>query len=211
MGVKFDREARKAELAEATWQVILDKGVSALSVRNIANQAGVAVGSLRYLFPERADLIKFSAQLMFETSTQAIEAIPFEGNLEKYALAIITRFLPVTADARAELEINLALIAEAPQIPELIEIRNEAHEKLADGILRLTEALTKKDRSDPSVIFTARRLHAIIDGLAVHLLHHPLDEDPEWALDIIRQEISHIVNGADGEAERLQDGKNESL
>ena len=59
MSRSIDLTARKAQLAEAVWQVILDRGISAVSVRTVAEQAGLVVGSLRHVFPTRAELLAY--------------------------------------------------------------------------------------------------------------------------------------------------------
>ncbi|NKS98836.1 TetR family transcriptional regulator [Rhodococcus hoagii] len=54
------REERKARLAEAVWRIIAERGISAVSVRTVAAEAGMAVGSLRNLFSTQAELLEFS-------------------------------------------------------------------------------------------------------------------------------------------------------
>jgi AcrR family transcriptional regulator len=190
----IDLAARKAQLAEAVWQVILDRGVSAVSVRTVAEQAGLVVGSLRHVFPTRAELLSFSAELMVQRATERVLATPWSDDPQHYALDVIKRLLPLEPDSRAELEVNLALVAESPAQPSLGGIRDHAHAQLLEACVRLVELLTGRPR-DPELIVTARRLHAIVDGLALHLLHGEPD-DTEWALAIIYDEIAWIVRNA---------------
>ena len=194
MARSIDLAARKAQLAEAVWQVILDRGISAVSVRTVAEQAGVVVGSLRHVFPTRAELLSFSAELMVQRATERVVATPWSDETEKYAVDVIRQLLPLEPDSRAELEVNLALIAEAPAQPDLRDIRDHAHAQLREVCIRLVELVSGRDR-DATVVTTARRLHALIDGLAVHILHGDAD-DGEWAVAILRDEISHIAAGS---------------
>lgn len=192
MTPRLDLDARKAQLAEAVWQVILDRGISAVSVRSVAEQAGVVVGSLRHVFPTRAELMKFSAELMLQRATDRVLAVPWNDDPEQYVLDVVEQLLPLSADSRAELEVNLALMAEAAALPELLALKDEAHQQLQEVSLRLVELLSGLSRESVDMSASAQRFHALIDGLAFHLLHHPLDEDPAWALNIIRTEISAI-------------------
>lgn len=191
MSRSIDLAARKAQLAEAVWQVILDRGISAVSVRTVAEQAGLVVGSLRHVFPTRAELLSFSAELMVQRATERVLATPWSDDPQQYALDVIKRLLPLEPDSRAELEVNLALVAECPAQPSLGDIRDHAHAQLLEACARLVELLTGRPR-DPELIVTARRLHAIIDGLALHLLHGEHD-DAEWALAIVRAELARIA------------------
>ena len=191
MSRSIDLAARKAQLAEAVWQVILDRGISAVSVRTVAEQAGLVVGSLRHVFPTRAELLSFASELMVRRATERVLATPWSDDPQQYALDVIKRLLPLEPDSRAELEVNLALVAECPAQPSLGEIRDHAHEQLLEACARLVELLTGRPR-DPELIVTARRLHAIVDGLALHLLHGEHD-DAEWALAIVRDELARIT------------------
>ena len=193
MSRSIDKEARKEQLAEAVWQVILEKGIGAVSVRTVAEQAGLVVGSLRYIFPTRTELLNFSAELMVDRATQRVLATPRNDNPEQFAFEVVKRLLPLEPDSRAELEVNLALVGECPAQPSLIDIRNHAHRQLGEAIIQLVHLLTETTERDDAIVSTARRLHALVDGLALHLLHAD-PTDNQWALDLIQQEITLIAH-----------------
>ena len=188
----IDRDARKVQLAEAVWQVILDRGISAVSVRTVAEQAGLVVGSLRHVFPTRAELLAFSAELMVQRATRRVLEVAPGSDKSEYALEVLKNFLPLHADSRAELEVNIALIAESPALPQLISIRNRAYRELGEACLRLTTMLAQKPR-DPDLVENARHLHAVLDGLAIHLLMEPPDHDSSWATEILKKELGRIT------------------
>ncbi|TQL57820.1 TetR/AcrR family transcriptional regulator [Propioniferax innocua] len=192
MARRLDVDARKEQLAEAVWQVILDRGISAVSVRSVADQAGVVVGSLRHVFPTRAELMQFSSELMLRRATERVLAVSSTDDPEQYALNVIEQLLPLSADSRAEMEVDLALAAEAAALPELVAIKDEAHRQLQEVMLRLVELLSGCSRESTDMRASAQRLHALIDGIAFHLVHRSPDEDPGWALDIMRAEVSTI-------------------
>lgn len=191
----MNRDARKAQLAEAVWQVILDQGISAVSVRTVAERAGVVVGSLRHIFPTRSELVQFSAELMMERVTQRLLAAAPHDDPRDYVLAIIKNVLPLDPDRRAEYEVNLALLAERAAVPGLQQVSLDAHQQLADLCARLVEMLTGQ-AGTPGTASLAHRLHALIDGLAFHLFHQPVDSDVTWALDIIQNELTTIAGDA---------------
>lgn len=191
MAQTFDRQARKEQLAEAVWQVILDKGVSAVSVRTVAEQAGVVVGSLRYVFPTRTELLNFSAELMVARATERALATPHKEDPQEYVFDVIKQFLPLGPESKAELEVNLALVGECAAQPSLSDIRNHAHEQLREAFTQLVQLLTNTPERDDVVLTSARRLHALVDGLALHLLHAEPSES-RWALDLVKEEIARI-------------------
>ena len=139
----IDLDARRVELAEATWRVIREKGIGAVSVRTIAAEAGLVVGSLRHVFPTRAELLEFSARLMIDRATARITAIEPTGDTLEDAVAVLQELLPLTADSRAELEVNLALIAETPALPRLAGIRDEADTAQVFALKKIEELVPR--------------------------------------------------------------------
>lgn len=192
----MDRDTRKAQLAEAVWQVILDQGISAVSVRTVAERAGVAVGSLRHVFPTRSALLQFSAELMVQRATDRILSTEPQDDPREFAVALIKHTLPLTPDSRAEFEVNLALLAERTAVPELREVRTHAHQQLTVLSARIVQILTGNTEI-PTTDPRAQRLHALIDGLSFHLFHQPPDADPSWALDVMRGEIVTITSSSE--------------
>lgn len=197
MPSRINREARKAELAEAAWRVILRSGVSAVSVRTVADEAGLAVGSLRHVFPTRTELLVFSAELMMERANERIRNLPQQGSVEEYVLAVVKNLVPFTEQTRAEMDVNIALVAEATAVPELKALRDSAHEQIAVACIRLAAMLREEHSETPSedAIRHGRRLHALADGLALHLMHRAESEDLERAVELLREEIRSIAAG----------------
>lgn len=199
----IDLDERRAELAEALWQVIRERGIGAVSVRTVAAQAGLAVGSLRHVFPTRAELLEFSAQLMVERASARIldvlnTPIPSPhraSNRVRHALSVVEHLLPLTPDSRSEMEVNLALIAEAPALPSLTTIRDYAADELERLCVGLAAMLS--GRPEKRCLTAGRRLHALVDGLALHLLAAPAASDPAWALKILHAELTDIAGLAD--------------
>jgi len=187
----IDRDQRKVDLAEAVWRVIRERGIGAVSVRIVAEEAGVAVGSLRHLFPNRAGLLRYSAELMVQRATDRIRGLPPAADPVTHAENIVRELLPLSPDSRAELEVNIALIAETPALPELADVRDAATAELFAACLHIVAGLQGGPRPTQDPI--ARRLHALIDGVALHLLMQPADADTTWATKIMNAEIRHIV------------------
>ncbi|MFT4088796.1 MAG: TetR family transcriptional regulator C-terminal domain-containing protein [Gordonia sp. (in: high G+C Gram-positive bacteria)] len=196
MPKRIDVERRRRELAEAVWTVVRERGIGALSVRTVAAEAGVAVGSLRHVFPTRSELVVFSAELMLSRARSRIDAVPRTGDVEDDVLALLVELLPVTPDARAELDVNLALIAEAPAVPELVPVRDRATRELGEFFDSIASWLMSDAAGIPQERVDAglrgRRLFALVDGLALHLLGEPVGGDPEWAVEILRDEIAAL-------------------
>lgn len=197
MAAVVPREERKTRLAEAVWRIIAERGITAVSVRTVAAEAGMAVGSLRNLFSTQAELLEFSADLMIERAATRVTAITPSADTVAYALAAIRELVPLTPETRREFEINVALIAETPAHPGLARIRDRAHTQLLDLFTRIAAVL--RDEAEPSPVSrtVGRRLLALADGLGLHLLHQRAGDDTDWAVDIIRSELDRIEGKLD--------------
>jgi len=191
------REERKARLAEAVWEIVLEHGISAVSVRSVAARAGMAVGSLRHLFPTQSELLEFSAELMVERATARVSAVVPGPDLIEYMIEVISELLPLTPATRREFELNLALIAETPANPGLARSRDDAHARLLDLFIRLAGFLREEDPAEDGPCHDGRRLLALCDGLGLHLLHQPAEADTGWAIGLIREELRRIRAGAE--------------
>lgn len=172
--------------------MILDRGVGAVSIRTVANQAGVVVGSLRYVFPSRAELLTFSAELVVRRVSERLRAVPERSDALEYAVDVIAQLLPLDAERRAEIEVNLALFGEAPAETALLGIRDHAHRELQAASMGLVRLVSGDSLGIDRLCVLARRLHALVDGLALHLLHVEPGEG-EWALALVREELEAIA------------------
>ena len=60
----IDHDGRRHEIAHAVWRIVLRDGVSAVSIRDVAAEAGLAVGSVRHVFGTKAELLEYSMALV---------------------------------------------------------------------------------------------------------------------------------------------------
>lgn len=75
MPKQIDHEKRRKQIAEATWRVILERGMEGASARNIAKEAGLSLGALRHYFSTQDELLAFAMKLVQEKVTDRIKDI----------------------------------------------------------------------------------------------------------------------------------------
>jgi len=68
----IDHDVERRRIARATWEVLQQSGHDALTVRNIARQAGCTTGTLSHYFRNRGELVAFSYELV---TTEMIDVI----------------------------------------------------------------------------------------------------------------------------------------
>src|SRR6478735_8814638 len=124
----IDLDQRQQDIAEAVWRVLLRDGITAVSVRDVAAEAGLSPGSLRHTFASKAELLAYSMKLVHRRAEERAYSHADVEDPRDRVIAIVSEILPLDETRRSELEVNLALIAEAPAHPELGAIaRNAQH------------------------------------------------------------------------------------
>lgn len=85
----------------------------------------------------------------------------------------------------------IALIAESRALPELQVVRDRAHRSIREGCSRIVTTLAPA-LGDEECEDRAQRLHALLDGLALHLIHLPDGTGAHAALRILRDELESL-------------------
>lgn len=93
-----NHDERRQELIEATWQVIAQHGLSAVTMRQIAEEAGYANGALKPYFPTKSDLLEATYNHVFALTEKRIDTAT--ANLRGIAAlrALCLEILPVTPE-----------------------------------------------------------------------------------------------------------------
>lgn len=163
-----DHGARRAELARAMWRVVYRDGVGAATVRSIAAEAGWSPSALRHYFTTQTDLLVFAMEHVQAEAAERIAAGDRSGSPREVAQRILEQLLPLDRQRVREAEVWLLLAARAQTDPGARARTAEAD----DGIRRAVEFAVVLLTGEPAAAEVAR-LHALLDGLALHALLYP--------------------------------------
>jgi AcrR family transcriptional regulator len=64
MPKRVDHDERRGQIVEALWRLTLDRGLTAVSFREVAAEAGVSVRQVQYYFGTKAELLLASVRLI---------------------------------------------------------------------------------------------------------------------------------------------------
>ncbi|MFD1815583.1 TetR/AcrR family transcriptional regulator [Rhodococcus gannanensis] len=190
----IDVEQRQQDIAEAVWRVLLRDGITAVSVRDVAAEAGLSPGSLRHTFASKAELLAYSMQLVHRRAEERAYSHSHISDPRDRAIAIISEVLPLDETRRSELEVNLALVAEAPAHPELGEIARRAQHALREGLTILVADMKHHGlcAQRRNVADEARHLHALLTGASMHAMVGDQD-NPASALKMVTDHIDSLA------------------
>lgn len=188
-----DHKERRRELAKAVWQVILRDGVEGVSVRNVAAEAGWSTGALRHYFETKEDLLASATQLLDGRVRGRIESKHHGDTPREAARSVLCEVLPLDEERRADGALWFAFAARSLVDPRIAE----EYEVVFDGVRELCSRVVHHMAKggwlvsglDPEM--EAARLHALVDGLAVHGLMGRLGE--QEMLDVLDAHLSSII------------------
>ncbi len=180
MPKQVDHDERRREITAAMWRILLRDGMAAVTVRALAAEAGWSVGALRYYYQSQDDLILFATGEMLTTITQRIQALDLDSRDSGVLQQAIEEMLPLDRQRKAEAQVWFALLTRRVASPHVAAEANELDLIVRDAVHqvlgKLDTANLLSERRDIEV--EAVRLHALIDGLALHALSEPPLDSP---------------------------------
>ncbi|MEG8180006.1 TetR/AcrR family transcriptional regulator [Nocardia terpenica] len=181
-------------VAEATWRLIRRGGLAAASVRNIAGEAGMSMGSVRHLFATQQQLLSFAMEQVRQRAWARVEpSLGSPLDSPRRVESVLAETLPLDEQRRTESEVWVSLLAAGLTDPQLRERAERAHADLLSLERHLLDGLVRAGhlRDDLDLDLEAARLHALLHGLAVDLVTSSHLET-EQATRILRHHLDSL-------------------
>jgi len=180
-----DVEERHRLVSEAAWRILVRDGPTELSVRKVAAEAGLPPSSLRYTFPTQASVRDAAVGLLVDQLSARVTLTEVEPSRLERARAILLELLPLDNERRIEMEVLLALGTMAMTDGALR--RSHLH------VLHAVRDLCAQALELADVPFTElQATHALVDGLALHLVRQAPTDDTSWAVAIVNTHVDRL-------------------
>jgi AcrR family transcriptional regulator len=192
----IDRDIRRHEIAHAVWRIVVRDGVSAVSIRDVAAEAGLAVGSVRHVFSTKAELLEYSMALVHDRTRARVTDHFSITDPRKFAEAVLAELIPLDDQRRMEMAVNMAVVAESPSHPALRRVALDAQRAVADACAAVLARLQGANlvRSNVDLAYETERLHALVDGLALHALtFERKDLRPKAVIAVLRRHLGELA------------------
>lgn len=177
MPKKVDHQKRKIQIAETTWKVIVEEGLEQATVRKIAQASDLSVGAVRHYFASQSELLHFSMELVSERVIQRAKERKFskEQNPLEFVAEGIYEVLPIDEERKIEMEVWLAFSAKVLIDKTLQELSNKVYQDMHQGLKNVVQVLQIFEiaKEGLDLELEVNRLHAIVDGMAMHHLLNP--------------------------------------
>jgi len=192
---RVDLEDRLALVTAACLRLLDREGLTALSVRNVADEAGIAAASLRRLFPSQHDLREHCLVIIEERVTARLLALSSTGRA--LALDMLAQVLPLDPERTTEIsaQVQLGVLARtdehlAPSARRL----NAGVGRVCAHTLAVLAAAGALD-ADHDLAYETDRLHALIDGLAIEHTWDPTARSAEAVLALVERHLLELGRG----------------
>ena len=195
MPKEVDHPARRRELADAACRVIARNGLGGTTLAHVAEESGWSIGSIRYYFPNKDELVASALWRVGERVDDRIRRRTGEGMAMSDLRIAAIELLPLDDDRREEALVHLAFLAQAAVAPELSDASEGAAQRLQEPLAtRIAHLVRTGDL--PAQLDAEReaaRLRVLLDGLRVQLVTTPRQTTAEWALSVLDDYLAALA------------------
>lgn len=168
--VESRADERRDELAATVAAVIAQQGLEAVTVRRVAQDSGIAIGTVQYYFPTKDTMIAAAFVRVVERTRERLRKVDTSAGPRMTMQTALGQLLPLDKPRRDEARVNLAFAARATVSPALqaqqLDLLRGIHSELETVLVEVAGDASRA-RSD------ARILLAGVDGLAQHAVSAP--------------------------------------
>ena len=170
----------RQRIADAAITVIARDGLDALSIRRVASEAGVAIGTVQHHYPIRTDLVVATLERTAWRQQVRAMSVPRSSTLFDTLTERLLTLLPRDEESRREAIAWVALAGAAARDPVVGPIQRRIVAHSIQGIAALLAQAIKAEElaSDSDATELAHRLDVIVDGYLLHTTAQHLMADP---------------------------------
>lgn len=178
-----DAHARRQDVVEAVLRIIAVDGLERASLREVADEAGLAVGSVRHYFAGSEELLNYTFAAVVDRIVSRLQegipavrsSVPGSTEQREAVLTLLGALLPLDGQRAAEACAWLAFRNAARIRPFLAAEADRSYREVAAVVGQVVMELLPEDEPQDRLVVEAERLLATLDGLCMHALLQP-----EW-------------------------------
>ncbi|MFC5723905.1 TetR/AcrR family transcriptional regulator [Streptomyces gamaensis] len=198
-----DPDARRRDVVDALFRVVVRDGLQRASLRSVADEAGLNIGSLRHYFASQQELMNFAMQSMLDRLEARLNrrlehigdlAGHHRANRLRLAADFLAELLPLDEQRRAEVTVFHDFTAAArtnPAFRRLSHRTAQATRRLTRRVLERLDA-TETLRPGRDLDLEAERLAALLDGLGLTAVLHPDLVSSRNCAEVLRAHLDEL-------------------
>lgn len=193
-----DHDERRRVIVEALWRVVARDGAHEVSVRHVAAEAGMPKSSIAHYVGTMPQLMGLAIDQLVEENTDYVLSLdPLTLDADKVTEMLYT-LVPVSDRRRHMSGVWLLLVSQAGADPDIAEVLHRLNASVVEGLADVLGGMREQGLLDSSrdIDTEVRRLHALIDGLAVQCLTDPALRSEADVRAILRDEVARLAEPA---------------
>ena len=195
--VYLDAATRRPQLVDAAMRAFARDGVAATSLRAVAAEAGVPLGTLQHVFPTKELLLRAVVETVIEQIAQVLEAsADAPGGLEHAIRTSVTRFWANLVEDDIGLQLmQYELTLYALRTPGQGDLARTQYERYADVVAQWCERAAENAGETSEVPFRqlARMIVGGIDGLIIQYACNPDAERARGDVDLLIRAVIAVA------------------
>lgn len=198
MPARIDPVQRRQQIVEAAFRLVVTGGIEAVSLRKVAEESGLNIGSVRHYFDGHHDLLNAAAEeagSRMEVRLAKHSAKGLHGLTGKAALdtlqSLVETVMPVDEARHDEAIVVVELIMAARTMPVFRTMSERMAADLADVLHDAFDALEV-----PEADLAAAQLTAIIGGLTLDTVTPHGSLSVERVRTILRAQLRMLLANA---------------
>ncbi|KQN95127.1 TetR/AcrR family transcriptional regulator [Arthrobacter sp. Leaf69] len=200
-----DAALRRQEVVEAVFRIVAADGLERASLREVADEAELAVGSVRHYFASSDELLAHSFGVVVDRIVDRLaaaddrlaEAQPGTPEHRQGVLTLLGEFLPLDEERAVDACVWMAFKNAARTKPFLAAEADRSHRAVAAIVGRLVMELSSARGTDVTMdqqrlVTEAERLLATLDGLTMHALLQPEWMTAQMCNDVLESHLAGL-------------------
>ncbi|MDN4642589.1 TetR/AcrR family transcriptional regulator [Arthrobacter sp. PsM3] len=206
-----DAALRRQEVVEAVFRIVAADGLERASLREVADEAELAVGSVRHYFASSDELLTHSFGVVVDRIVSRLtaaderlaEARPGTPEHHQGVLTLLGEFLPLDEERAVDACVWMAFKNAARTKPFLAPEADRSHRAVAAIVGRLVMEVASAANTDAAMdqqrlVTEAERLLATLDGLTMHALLQPEWMTAQMCTDVLESHLTGLGGHAGG-------------
>lgn len=176
MPKQVDHEARRIQIAEALMRLASRGGLEAVSLRDVAAEAGVSMGAVQHYFKTKDQMLAYAMEHVNNRAAlrirKRLENESKQPNARMVVRALMLEMLALSDESRVEYLTHIAFFQRGLSAPELAEIYRQWWPQLEEWVASELRAAQESGElpADRNPDREAELLLLVPDGLSVALL-----------------------------------------
>ena len=190
-----DHDERRKVIVEALWRVIARDGAHEVSVRHVAAEAGMPKSSIGHYVGTMPQLLGLAVDELLQSNTDYLMSLDvLDLDVDK-ATEVLYTLVPVSERRRHMSGVWLLLVSQAGADSEIADVLHRLNISVSEGLHDVLVGMRQQGLVDPGrdIAVEVRRLHALIDGLALQCMTDPTLRRESDVRSILREEVARLA------------------